>query len=210
MSGSKRAGRAIRPTLERVESRALLSTVSARLATGTITPADLRIGQPTPHEQGRLRFNAALSGPYVVGPGRYTGVDRSFYLRGVGTSSAFLHGEFQMEIVRPVDPSSPLIGTATLFDRNINNGSLVLNIQGDRSAVDRFGRPTRLNWQVSDASGASFTDAAGSGTMQIRYFSGGRGRQPRVLEQGNAAVVLRGMVYATGTNNVTSAIDIGT
>lgn len=82
----------------------------------------------TPREAARQRFRASFGGPYSIGPGMFA--DQAFHIvaRGVGSSSAFLHGNYQMSIVIPKDPTQPFEAVVSMFDRNINS----TGIQGAR------------------------------------------------------------------------------
>ena len=51
------------------------------------------------------KFVAKFSGPFVTGPGRFIDQASQTFIKGGGTSSAFLHGNLQMAVYTPVDPN---------------------------------------------------------------------------------------------------------
>jgi hypothetical protein len=112
----------------------------------------------------------------------------------LGTSTQFLHGDYQMSIILPKDPSGSITGAAYLQDKNTAGANeMGLDINFDNTTLDRRGRPTQGSW-ITDPniySGLSFFNH-GSGTVRIRY--------PR---NGTAAVVFKGQIYTNGITNVT-------
>ncbi len=230
--------RAVVPVLERVEARELLSGILASVAStprfahgarrvspdtalvqtqsATVAPQDglpfnqvlYPTGQPTARQQARTRFHAGFVSTYIVGPGRYTTEANQVYLRGVGSSIAFLHGDHQLRYVIPTDPSIPATGVMTMFDRNMNNGGILgLDLTAVPGAVDRFGRPTRFSYNVDDnISAGGFVSGSGQGTVEIRYGRPSLSRDG--LIQGSAWVIVDGQVYSTGTTNILVNSDI--
>jgi hypothetical protein len=167
------------------------------VATGTYvngaTSPLLTFGTPTPRELAREKFRASFAGPFYGGPGRFTDQAHIQYIRGLGTATAFLHGDFNMAVVTPTDPTEPLYGEAVLQDKNTNSGGLIgLLLQGNRSDVDSFGRPTKLTF-TSDQniySGIFFVTSS-SGTATIHYNN----------KNGSATVVFSGLMYVNGLTN---------
>jgi len=102
--------------------------------------------EPTPHERAREAFVAKFAGSFVTGPGRFTDQATQSFIKGGGTSNAFLHGDLQMVTFTPIDPGGDVTGTAALIVKNVSNSGnlLVLDLQGDTQTLDRRGRPTRL------------------------------------------------------------------
>jgi hypothetical protein len=186
------------PCFEPMERRAVPSVVGS--VSSHAVPINNEIlnpaGQPTRHELRRQAFRATFSGPYVIGPGRFTSQASQVFIRGAGTSTAFLHGDILLKIATPTDPDQPPTGALTMYDRNANNGSqLGLRLTGSRQGVDRHGRPNRFAFTVDDgASGGAFTQASGQGTLQVRYFASGR-------NSGTAQVLATGRIYTLGTTN---------
>jgi hypothetical protein len=233
--------RAVRPEVERIEARELLSALTTGLigpahppvavllsqglaaqeaqvpgttttSTSTSQPAKgntfgvttgpyvngatsplLTFGTPTPAEAAREKFSAGFGGPFYGGPGRFSDQAHIQYFRGLGSSSAFLHGDFNMAIVTPTDPNEPFYGDAVLEDKNVNSGGIIgLVLQGNRTDVDQFGRPTKMTFQADPNiySGVFFIDTA-SGTVNIHYNN----------TNGSANVVFKGRVYTNGLTN---------
>lgn len=204
--------------VERVESRALLSTSAIGSGLGNPARAVMALAQahaqqqssasptlnttdsqspligsgtPTKRELARERFRAAFNGPVFKGPGRFSGQASTIYIRGTGTSNVFLHGDLNLAVVRPVDPSQPLTGEAVLQDKNINAGNVLgLQLTADQSTLDRFGRPTVMSF-TSDPNiyGGNFFVTTSTGTVTIKY-------------NGNKALAsFSGLVYTNGLTN---------
>lgn len=213
MNRRGRVRRAVRPELERVEPRELLSGLMLALASGrpTITAAQalsrrlsgltasaaggggnlvagignqftpdntatplLGQGTPTPHEAARETFRAGFEGRYYTSPGRFSDQGTTYFYRGVGGSTNYLHGDFSMAIVTPKDATSPFIGVAVLEDKNTNSSGIQgFDLRGDRTKVDSLGRPTELQFAADPNiySGAYFVEAA-TGTVSIKYGAG--------------------------------------
>jgi hypothetical protein len=161
---------------------------------GSIGPGGtplLGTGQPTARELARDTFKAYFNGPLLVGPGRFSDQARIIYIRGVGGSSFFRHGDMNLGIVVPTDPNANFTGVVYLQDKNINSGAAVaFDMTGARTSVDRHGRPTQLTF-VADPniySGIFYANSA-SGTVNIVY-------------QGTTATVrISGLVYTSGLTN---------
>src|SRR5262245_27675209 len=177
-------------TIERLEARELL-TAPTLLAGATAANANLTLAslsaenaiasaevarQPTPHELAREAFVAKFAGRFVTGPGRFTDQASQSFIKGAGTSSAFLHGNLQMVVYTPIDPTGQTTGLAALIVKNVSNTGnlLVLDLQGRSDSHDRSGHPTRFNWTVDGSSGGTFSSATGQGTVSIRYVPGGK------------------------------------
>jgi hypothetical protein len=146
-------------------------------------------------------FFAAFTGTYIVGRGRIPGQALRTYLNGAGTSNTFLHGQVQVAIAVPEDPSGGLTGTASLFDKNYaqTGNILVLDLQAS-PLPGPDGRPTELSWTVGEGSSGTFTGAEGDGTLVISYHPGGR-RPPHALDAGRMGIQLRGRLTVSGTTN---------
>jgi hypothetical protein len=90
-----------------------------------------------------------------------------------------------------------------LIVKNVTNSGNLLDVDINSSTArfDAQGRPTLLAWSVTDNSGGLFTNATGSGTVQIRYRPMGRmGRHGNGT--GGADVVFRGQIDTIGVNNM--------
>lgn len=149
-------------------------------------------GLPVPHEQARERFTADWGGPFYTSIGRFTDQASQIYIRGGGSSNYMLHTNGQLRIVTPTDPTMPFIGVMNLFDKNISSGGILgLELTGDRSRVDRAGRPIHFDAATSvELNSGIFTNSDFTGTVDIRYRA-----------DGTAAVKVRGRVYTIGTTN---------
>jgi hypothetical protein len=205
------------PRFEGLEVRELLSTsaliastsllATTRGATSAAGSVDgLSTSNPIP-----LIFRpfiAKFQGPIVVGPPRATGQISQTYMFGGGNSSAFLHGDLQLGLFTPADPSQPIIGQATLTVKNVSNtgNQLIVDLTSVPAAVDRHGRPTLFTWTQNAASGGIFTNGDGSGTMQLIYSPGrfpGQSHLHQIRTAGNVGVIFRGTL---GTTNLNSTI----
>jgi hypothetical protein len=149
-------------------------------------------GTPTPAELRRETFKANFSGRFYTGPGRFTNQGTTYYFRGLGGSSMFLHGDFNMAVITPTDPNLPFFGLAVLNDKSTNSsGILAFDLTADRTSVDALGRPTRLTG-IADPniySGLFFVSAA-QVTADIRYGAN------------NAiSVTFHGLVFTNGLTN---------
>jgi hypothetical protein len=224
-----RSPRGIRPTLEAMEMRELLSVTplivqSARSfspaqlqaaalsqsAAGSGVPGQTMLNPatsmtpligtgPSRRELARERFHAVFSGPVYVSSGRFSDQAKTLYFRGLGTSSAFLHGDFQMAIVFPADTTKPLFGEAVLQDKNNNSSGIIgLQLHGlTPQTFDRQGRPTSFtfNQDPNIYSGIFFVETS-SGTLNIHY------------SKGSATAVFNGLVYTTGLTNPLTNSDL--
>jgi hypothetical protein len=189
--------------LEAHSSLIAAPTMQASLAAATASPSGgigsigrggpplLGQGQPTPHELARDTFRAWFNGPLLVGSGRFTDQAKIVYIRGVGSANFFLHGDLNLGVVIPTDPSAPFTGVAVLQDENVNSSGIVgLDLTGSRQDVDRRGRPTHLTFTADPNiySGIFFT-ASGTGSVDIQYH-------------GNTATArFTGLVYTSGLTN---------
>jgi hypothetical protein len=159
-----------KPTLEGLETRALLSS-------GTIGPD--RPGrhepaaaimqfvpilyppgtpQPTAAEISRESFVVKAKGSYTIGPGGFSSQTITIHGFGKpGTSNLMLRTHFQFVISEPVNPSQAVTGAIDFTSANYlqNSSNLILDLVGPTgSEVD--GLPTHLNWAHDAASGTAF------------------------------------------------------
>lgn len=222
----RRQGRGLKPAVERFERRALLSAItditasSARplsvnqLAAATNVPSltnhngVLPIiapgpGNLTPHELARERFKAYFSGPFYSAPPRFTTQTKFLLYRGIGGSSQFLHGDYQMAIAFvPSNPAAtggpPIIGNAYLQDRNINSGGQVgFDLTFDPNSLNAQGLPTKgtFTQDPNIYSGVDFVDTA-SGTVTISY------------SRNVATVRFQGLLYNSGITDPLRNMDL--
>jgi hypothetical protein len=159
---------------------------------------------PSPRELLREAFSASLSGPYSVAAGRFQDQARQIFIKANGSSNFSAGAELQMGIFTPADPTTgPIVGTATLADRAIGTtgSTLILDLTGDPASLDSLGRPTHFTWTVDSSSGGNFTNAAGQGTLDVRFQLGGAVHH-HPLHAGIAYVRISGQVATTGTTDV--------
>src|SRR4051812_24151004 len=120
------------PSVEPLEARDLPSAAAVSPWPQNDPPTDRQItalqssgssgssggSETTPPDRATRRFFAAFTGSYVVGKGRIEGQALRTYLNLSGTSNMFLHGQAQVAVAAPTDPTQGLAGSATLFDKN--------------------------------------------------------------------------------------------
>jgi hypothetical protein len=155
-------------------------------------------GDPTPRELAREQFKAYFSGPAYAAPPRFTSQSEVLFYRGLGGSTQFQHGDFQMIINMPRDPTAPILGLAYLQDRNINSaGALGLDLRFDPASLDSRGRPTRGTFTADPSiySGLDYAFTA-SGTVTIKYGKGA------------ATVRFQGLLYNSGVTDPLRNMDL--
>jgi hypothetical protein len=172
-------------------------------AAGNTPPASplLGRGQPTPHEVARERFVAQFTGPFTTAPGRFSDQAQMVFIRGVGGSNFFLHGNMSFGVAVEKDPTNTSFGFLLMNDKNVNSGgTLGLDLTVTPDGFDGFGRPTKMTF-TQDAniySGTFFVNTS-SGTVTVKYQpSTGGPRAPGATSQGIAKVTIHGMVYTSG------------
>ncbi|MDR3633387.1 MAG: hypothetical protein P4L84_06085 [Isosphaeraceae bacterium] len=221
---ARRILKAARPAVDRCEIRLLpsgilavmasassahghypISTTSIALPTnqgpqGTnlaLTPT----GTPTAKELRHERFKATFVGTYTTGPGDFSSEAMRTRIKGAGGSNTILHGDLQLLVVTPKDPSTPLGGTLVIFDRNINsNSALGLDLTAPQANVDAGGRPNVLSVSLdANTSSGLYVEGYATGTVNITYMPSGK-PGPQGFSQGKAIVRINAQVY-------TSAVD---
>ena len=204
------------PRLESLEARELQTVWSGRRPGPAVSVLDMAQrfasqpvaaapplvpgpGDPLPIELARTRFHAAFLGPFRVGPPHYTGQTAIFGYRGLGASTQFLHGSYQMIVILPKDPNADITGAAFLQDKNAAGGTQVgLDLLFDKTSLDRRGRPTRGTWSPdSNIYGGLDFVAQGTGAVKISY-----------AKNGNAAVFFDGRLFTNGITNPTRNADL--
>src|SRR4051794_3686293 len=99
-----RTRRGYRPSVEGMERRELLATAP----NGFLQPT----GQPSAHERVRQDVRFVFQGSFIQARGRTSDQESQILIRGVGSSTIFLHGDLQMGLVMPTDPLAPVGGAA--------------------------------------------------------------------------------------------------
>ena len=224
--------RRVRPTLEGLEGRELLS-VTAMLAlehppihlaatgggSGTTTGVSggpgitlkqgspnqylQPTGEPTAREQRKQRFTFRFSGAFVQTPGRYS--DEATFVRvvGVGSSTYFLHGDVQLNAIVPTDPTRETSGTSVSFDRNINsNSTFGFDLTGSTADVDKANRPTVFTG-ATDVNISSGVFVESSSNATVTIHYFPDGKpHPKGHSAGRATVLIQGSAYTLGTGNI--------
>lgn len=155
-------------------------------------------GTPKPGQLRRMQYRARFVGPYSVVPGRTTTQATQTLIQGAGSTTTMLHGDVQIRIVQPTDPTLPFGAVGTVFDRNINtNSALGFDLSAPQQYVDRGGRPDHFPTFAIDVneSAGLYVEAYGTGTVNIHYIPSGRHR-PGVLSQGTAIVTIHAQIYS--------------
>ena len=223
----RRKQRDLRPFLEECERRELLSAITDVMAANSLAaghgsksaaarsaslpsnqgPLALNLaltptGSPTKREQRRERFTAQYVGTYTVGAGRTSTEAAQTFITGVGTANTMLHSDIQLLIITPKDPTTPIGGVSTIFDRNLNsNTALGFDLTTPSQYVDKAGHPNYFPDVSIDPniSGGTYVEAYSSGTMSIRYIPSGK-HTPGVLSQGTAIVTIHAQIYTANTS----------
>jgi hypothetical protein len=175
------------------------------LSSSSVTTTAEVSGVPTPAERRREDFTAVFYGPYIIGPPRFSGDTSQTYTSSGGVSSSFQKGNLELGFQTPSSPASGPVGSATLYPKNyIMTGSfLVLQIQG--SPTDsRDGRATSFTWVITTASSGLYSNATGSGTLQLIYHGGspnGGYLHAHAWGTGNVSAIFRGTMLLNGTSN---------
>jgi hypothetical protein len=155
-------------------------------------------GNLTAHELAREQFKAYFSGPFYNAPTRFTSQTKFLLYRGIGGSTQFLHGDYQMAIAFVTQPTVGIVGNAYFQDRNINSGGqLGLDLVFDPNSLNARGLPTKGTFTEDPNiySGVDFVATAG-GTVTITY-------------SGNQATVrFQGLLYNSGITDPLRNMDL--
>jgi hypothetical protein len=236
----RRTPRDLRPYMEEIERRELLSAITDMMAVNSLVEgrhaldaAAKALASPTggaqsiavPQNQGPLlnadgtinnqaiaptgtltkralkleRFTAQFAGPYTVGAGISSDEKIRTFITGVGSANTILHGDIQLLLVTPNDPSLPIGGISAIFDRNLNTNTVLgMDEAAPQSSpyVNGLGLPSfipKVSIDVNLSSG-TYDEAFAVGTMKIRYFPSAK-HTPGVLSQGQAVVTIHARIY---------------
>jgi hypothetical protein len=160
-------------------------------------------GTPKPGALKRQQFTARYVGPYSVVPGETTTQATQTLIQGAGTANTMLHSDIQMRLVTPIDPSQPIGGVSTIFDRNLNTNTVLgLDLSAPQSDVDSSGRPDQFPTVTIDAniSSGTYVEGYSQGIINIRYIPGGRHTIPGAISQGTAIVTIHAQIYTANTS----------
>ena len=108
-----------------------------------------------------------------------------------------LHSDIQMLLVTPKDPTIPIGGVSTIFDRNLNSNTVLgFDLSAPQQDVDRGGRPNYFPTVSIDAniSSGTYVEAYSVGTISIKYIPNGK-HTPGVISQGKAIVTIHAQIY---------------
>jgi hypothetical protein len=160
--------------------------------TGILKPGEIR----------RQRFVARFVGPYSVVPGRTSTEAIQTLIQGAGTANTMLHCDFQVRLVTPKDPTQPIGGVSSIFDRNLNTNTVLgFDLAAPQQNVDRGGRPnhiTTVSIDVNESAG-TYDEAYAQGVIDIHYIPSGQ-RQAGVISQGTAIVTIHAQIYAANAS----------
>lgn len=174
--------------------------------TPTAPPPNENGGLPTPHEVNRQRFVGRFKGSYVIGPGRYTDQAAALSSTGYGGANQSLHLWTNMRIVVPKDPKADILGQIYIipWTNGTTGTQLVLDLKGDpTTSVNGF--PTHYTWTVNGSSAGLYTEAEGTGTMDVKFFRPGRGPNPGTLS-GQLQFSVNGFINVAGIFNNLSVL----
>jgi hypothetical protein len=160
-------------------------------------------GTPKPGQLKKEQFTARYEGPYSVVPGKTTTQATQTLIQGTGTANTMLHSDIQMRLVTPSDPSLPMGGVASIFDRNINTNTVLgMDLAAPQSDVDAAGRPNHIPTVSLDAniSAGTYVEAYSQGVINIRYIPGGRRTIPGAISQGTAIVTIHARIYTANSS----------
>lgn len=203
------SNRECKPGVAGLEKRDLPATIApiARPVAVSVAVApldDAATPTLTAREIARQRFVAGFVGTYGAGAPQFTDQSRQIAIVAKGGGNQFLHGNLVLKVNLPGAAGGNFEGSASLRDRNVNN-TLLLDLRGDPSSLDRFGRPTRMSWTVNNNGSGTYTASNGSGVLTIRYPGGkasGNGA-------GQAVVNFQGSVNTTNVSNPNVGVPYG-
>jgi hypothetical protein len=161
--------------------------------TGTLKPGEVR----------RQRFVARYVGPYSVVPGRTSTEAIQTLIQGGGTANTMLHSDIQMRLVSPKDPSLPIGGVSSIFDRNLNTNTVLgFDLAAPQQNVDRGGRPNDFPIVSMDinVSAGTYVEGYAQGVINIRYIPGGKRTIPGAISQGTAIVTIHAQIYSANSS----------
>jgi hypothetical protein len=194
LSTSRNGGFALSPTSIAVPENQGPPPPGTNLAitpTGTLTPRQLKIE----------RFSASFAGPYTIGPGRTSTEALTTFITGRGSATTIIHGDIQLLIITPKDPTMQIGGVSGIFDRNLNSNTVLgLDISAPQQNVDSAGRPNHFPSVIVDVNASSglYDEAFAQGVLNIRYIPNGK-HTPGVISQGTAIVTIHAQIYSTRT-----------
>jgi len=142
-------------------------------------------------------FVAKFNGPVGTGLGQYQDQGVQYLYTASGNATQFLIGRLVMRLFTPAATGGNATGLASIRDRNVatTGTNLILDIQGDASALDPNSRPSHLAWKVDPGSGGYYLNATGQGTLDIIYSASHRRvGSHTVHEAGSATAIFQGLI----------------
>jgi hypothetical protein len=159
-------------------------------------------GTLTKREERRERFVARYVGSYTVGSGRTSDEATTVFLTGAGVANTMLHSDIQMLLIVPKDPATQISGITTIFDRNINDNTVLgFDLAAPFGDVDSGGRPDVIPTMTVDVniSSGAYVEGFSQGTINIKYIPSGK--QTRgVISQGKAIITIHGQIYSSNAS----------
>ncbi len=159
-------------------------------------------GTLTKREQRRERFVARYVGTYKVGPGRFSSEANQTFITATGSANTMLHSDIQMLLVTPTDPTIQISGVSTIFDRNINNNTVLgLDLAAPHQNADNAGRPNDITGVTVDVniSAGAYTEGFSQGVINIQYIPSGK-HTPGAISQGKAIVTIHAQIYSANAS----------
>ena len=159
-------------------------------------------GTLTRREQKRERFVARYVGTYVVGAGRTSTEGTQTLITATGSANTMLHSDIQMLLVTPNDPTLPISGVSSIFDRNINNNTVLgLDLAAPSGDVNSLGLPDQIPTMTVDVniSSGAYVEGFSQGLVNIHYIPSAK-RTPGVLAQGKAVVTIHARIYSANAS----------
>ena len=146
------------------------------------------------------RFVARYVGTYTVGAGRTSDESIQTFITAAGSANTMRHSDIQLLLVTPKDPSLPIGGVSTIFDRNLNTNTVLgFDVAAAQSPlfINRLGLPSFLPTVSLDVnlSAGTYDEAYAVGTMSIRYTPNAK-HTPGVISQGKAVVTIHAQIYS--------------
>jgi hypothetical protein len=157
--------------------------------TGTVSNRQLK----------KERFGARFTGTYTVGAGRTSDEQIQTFITAAGSANTIAHGDIQLLLVTPKNPSLPIGGVCAIFDRNLNTNTVVgFDVSAPQTSqyINRLGLPTFLPTVSMDInlSAGTYVEGYAVGTMNIRYIPSAK-HTPGVFSQGKAIVTIHARIY---------------
>jgi hypothetical protein len=172
---------------------------------GTINNQALApVGTVSNRQLRRERFVARFVGTYTVGPGRTSDESIQTFIKAAGSANTIRHGDIQLLMITPKDPSLPIGGVSAIFDRNLNSNTVVgFDESAPQSSpyINRLGLPSLLPKVSMDVniSAGTYVEGYAVGTIDIHYILSGV-RTPGVIIQGKAIVTIHAQIYTANVN----------